>query len=334
MPVVALQSAPILGGGFFYPKNGKSRLFQDFSMPAPEELRKIGSPVAPKSGALSFLLAAWLGFSAAPVCALPLAPGQQLQEQDQIQPPETLESAAGAISGSPYPGIIDHLLILPANPEEEDPSLRVHINYPSIGQRRVDADIRAWVTNLADIFATHLQALNGDASFPETLEYPEGFLHDNDLVSGLEERAYELWGDYTITRPSDKAISVTFEIWNYTGNPQGALDIMTLNYNLANGQRLDLVDIFENPGEALQLMSNFSRRQLEKRLGSAGRSRMAMDGTEPLAENFASLTLTKDGISVNFQPWQVAPWEAGIQKVEIPLTELLAAGPLLALWDK
>lgn len=333
MPVVALQSAPFYGGGFFYPKNGKSRLFQDFSMPAPKEFGKTGG-FATASGALSFLLAAWLGFSASPASALPLAPGQHLQDQGQSAIPETLESAAGAISGSRYPGVLDHLLILPANPEEENPALRVHINYPSIGQQRVDTDIRAWVTNLAEIFATHLQALDTGGLALDSGAEPDAFLHDDDLISGLEDRTYELWGDYTITNPSDKALSVTFEIWNYTGNPQGALDIMTLNYNLANGQRLELVDIFENPDEALLLMSNFSRRQLERRLGAAGRSRMAMDGTEPLAENFSSLTLTKEGISVNFQPWQVAPWEAGIQKVEIPLTELLAAGPLLALWDK
>lgn len=329
MPVAALQSAPIFGGGFFYPKNGKSRLFQDFSMPGSGELKKSAMASGPASGALSFLLAAWLGFSAAPTCAVPLP-----SEHSQTRLPETTESAAEAISGSPYPGVIDHLLILPANPKEAGPSLRVHINYPSIGQRGVDTDIRAWVTNLAEIFAAHLQALDTEAALSESLEDPGAFLQDNDLISGLEEKTYELWGDYTISRPSDKALSVTFEIWNYTGNPQGALDILTLNYNLANGQRLELVDIFEDPDEALRLMSNFSRGQLEKRFGAAGRSRMAMDGTEPLAENFASLTLTKAGIAVNFQPWQVAPWEAGIQKVEIPLTELLAAGPLLALWDK
>ena len=53
-----------------------------------------------------------------------------------------------------------------------------------------------------------------------------------------------------------------------------------------------------------------------------------------MPENFASLTLVPEGVRMNFQPYQVAPWAAGAQKVTIPLEELLPARPLLRLWGR
>lgn len=247
------------------------------------------------------------------------------------------------ISGSPWPGVIDHLLQRPL-PETHNSgkSARIHINYPSFGKKHVDSDIRSWVENIADTFQAHLD-LNVMAITPSSAEIDmeiDKFLQDDDQTSALaardipEEENFELWGSYTISRPSSAAVSITYEIWNYMGSGDGNLDIITLNYNLLNGQRLNFVDIFEKPDLALNLMSTLSRRELETRLGSGRRAQMLHDGTEPLVENFSSITLTPEGICINFQPWQVAPWAAGAQKVEIPLEELLESAPLLALWGK
>ena len=63
-------------------------------------------------------------------------------------------------------------------------------------------------------------------------------------------------------------------------------------------------------------------------------AQMLKDGTEPLVENFSSLTLTPEGICINFQPYQVAPWAAGPQRVDMPLAELAAAGPEARIWPQ
>lgn len=328
MAATTSGNAPFFGGCFFCPLNNKFRFFLYFFGKFFKKLSVLAST------AVAFCLAAaWLLFFSAGAGAVAVNPAYKTHPAEP-EARKSPEAAAEAISGSRYPGILDHLLVSPFEQEDENGPLQVHINYPSTGKREVDADIRSWVANLADVFARHLEiaALPDSPALPE--ESADGFLQDNDLnIPPVEKKSYELWGDYTVSRPSENAISITFEIWNYAGNPEGNLDILTLNYNLANDQRLDLVDIFEYPDQALNLMSRYSRKVLETRLGPAGRSRMLQDGTEPLAENFASLTLTRDGVTVNFQPWQVAPWEAGIQRVEIPLTELLAANPLMSLWN-
>lgn len=251
-------------------------------------------------------------------------------------PDEDRQAAIAALSGSPWPGAIDHLL----QKSGGDGKPGVRINYPSLGNAVIDADIRHWVNGLATAFENHLDLQNTvpviEPENPEELVGP--FLQDNDLYSDLSEKpgpekTFELWGDYSISRPSPSAVSITYELWNYTGNPQGNLDILTLNYNLHNGQRLGLVDIFESPERALELMSEWSRAELEKRLGNMRRPMLEL-GTEPLVENFSSLTLVPGGIRINFQPLQVAPQEAGIQKVDMPLEALLEAEPLLSLWNR
>ena len=251
--------------------------------------------------------------------------------------PATPEDAAAQLSGSQWPGVINHLLQMPLPGTPADPQgADIHIDYPSFGVPAVDADIRAWVSGIANAFAAHL-----DLSRPDL---PEAGLAEADLMplhAPMEADApanqhptFELWGSYSISRPSDAAVSITFEIWNYAGAPQGNLDILTLNYSLITGQRLAFMDLFEKPETALALMSEWSRKELAPRLGASVRQRMLDDGTAPLVENFSSLTLTPQGICINFQPYQVAPWAAGVQKVEMPLEALLPAGPLLALWGR
>lgn len=248
-------------------------------------------------------------------------------------------NAAKKLSGAAWPGVIDCLLQRPL-PDSPLNGVTIHINYPSIGDKTADADIRAWVTEIADAFEAHLNvppegALSREAELDAQIN---AFLRDDDIDSQLalrdaNESAIELFGDYEISRPSANAISVTFELWNYVGS-EGNLDIITLNYNLRNGQRLNFVDIFEKPDVALNLLSELSRAKLAEKYGQAAMSRATREGTEPSAENFASLTLTPEGVRVNFQPYQTSLANGCAQKVDIPLADLAPAQPLMSLWDK
>ena len=219
-------------------------------------------------------------------------------------------AAAAIISGSPRPGVIEHQLVR----SEREGRPEINISYPSFGVKAVDSDIRRWVTGIADAF---------DASFD-----------DDRGLFGERRSAPELWGSYSVTAPSANGLSITFEIWTYTGSAQGNLDIITLNFNSLTSQRLGLVDIFEDPDAALSIMSSWAYKALSRRLGGMRQEQMLRAGLAPVPENFASLTLIPSGIRINFQPYQVAPWAAGAQRVDIPLDELRPARPLLLLWGE
>ncbi|MBQ9405515.1 MAG: DUF3298 domain-containing protein [Desulfovibrio sp.] len=235
-------------------------------------------------------------------------PNETLAAQDQN--PAERNAAAAIISGSARPGIIEHQLVRNGRPGKPE----ITMGYPSFGDKAIDADIRQWVTDIANAF---------DGSFDDA----------QDMFSDTGPRP-ELWASYSVTVPSPKAVSVTFEIWTYTGAVHGNLDIITLNYSNLTSQRLGLVDIFEDPDTALAIMSSWSYKVLSKRLGGLRQEQMLRNGLAIAPENFASLTLTPQGLRINFQPYQVAPWAAGAQRVDIPLDELRPARPLLVLWGK
>lgn len=252
-----------------------------------------------------------LAASSASSNADPGTPGPKEPVADsQSQIKTDKDAAAAIISGSRRPGIIEHQIVRTNQGDKPD----INLSYPSVGVRAIDANIRKWATGIAD-------------AFEETFSSPGLYPDKNRPVP-------ELWCSYAVSHPSDKALSITFEVWTYTGSAQGNLDVMTLNYSLISGQRLGLVDIFEDPDAALAIMSAWSHKELSQRLGGMRQEQMLRTGLNPVPENFASLTLTPSGLRINFQPYQVAPGIAGAQKVEIPLEELLPAHPLLLLWGK
>ena len=243
-------------------------------------------------------------------------------ERTQGAVPNEEAQAMAKISGSALPGIIEHLLLRPLpDGRHEHEHMSIAISYPSIGRSDVDQDIRQWVTEIADTFEQNIE----EGIFTSIAESGPFAFSSSDSV--------ELQADYSVSRPSAKALSITFELWNHIGGPHANLDVVTLNYSLINGQRLQLADIFGKPDEALKLMSNWARETLSKRYG-AGRTKMLFHGTEPLIENFSSLTLTPEGVSIHFQPYQVATWEMGVQTVDMPLEALAAAQPLMVFWGK
>ena len=195
----------------------------------------------------------------------------------------------------------------------------ITISYPVIGHAAVDEDVRRWVNSIADTFETEMSSLFRDSEA---------------LGETLDMSRYALHGSYSVLRPSQEAVSLVFEIWTYTGGAHGNLDVIPLTYSLLSGQRLGLVDIFENVDKALEIMSAVSRKELATRLGGGRVDSMIHDGTEPLADNFSALALVPGGVRVYFQPYQVAPWAAGTQRVFIPLEKLAPAGPLHLLWGE
>lgn len=195
----------------------------------------------------------------------------------------------------------------------------ISIAYPVLGHAAVDEDVRRWAGSIADTFETEMAALF------ETSEV---------LGETPDVSRYALHGTYTVLRPSQEAVSLVFEIWTYTGGAHGNLDIITLNYSLITGQRLNFVDIFEDVDKALSLLSGQSRKVLSRRLAGGRMDQWILDGTTQDVNNFSSIGLTRQGVRVYFQPYQVAAWAAGAQEVDIPLEELLPAKPFLTLWDR
>ena len=143
---------------------------------------------------------------------------------------------------------------------------------------------------------------------------------------------WDLTGLFELSRPSEDVVSVTFSVYSYTGGAHGNLEITCLNYDLRTGRRLDLADLFKDPEKALQLMSAWSQKELARSLGEDTDEDMIRDGVAPDLRNFANLTLTPQGLRIEFQPYQVAPWAAGPQRVDL-WRNWPPAGPEARIWQ-
>ena len=158
-----------------------------------------------------------------------------------------------------------------------------------------------------------------------------GFKKDMAPEEGDEPRPEGSMGSdlgigYTINLAQDDLISVQFDIGSYyqgAAHPNSRTE--TLNYDLKNGKQLRLADLFKPGSKYLQTLSTFCIADLKKQAkdkNSGVLEGVFEDGAAPTAKNYESWTITKRGIGINFDSYQVAPYAAGPQFVMVPYSAL------------
>lgn len=208
----------------------------------------------------------------------------------------------------------------------------INASWPVVGIARVDEESEAFVKTQVDAFvkdteelAQALQALAAEEGNRESA-FPNLF-------------PYELAISNEVTYPSTRVVSILWNVWSFTGGAHGLLDIVANNYDRSTGFPVLLEDLFVDPQLAVLQFSKTARRQLSEKDdaaedGAGLPDEMLLAGTEPVEDNFRTFIVTPNGIRIHFQPYQVAPWAAGPQNVEVSLDELKAAKPRLEFWDK
>lgn len=211
-----------------------------------------------------------------------------------------------------YPGV-ENRLFKSGTPDEP----HVTIYYPAFGNEKVDEIMREFaVTQGADYEKSIQDAFAPDEEKPDSYEM------------------WEMTGMYTLSeRPSPEIVSVTFNIYSYTGGAHGNIAIQCINASLATGKQLEFADLFGDTTRALEILSRLSEEKLRAELGDEADDEMLRNGTTPELNNFLNLSLNPGGLSVDFQPYQVGPWSIGVQKVQISLEELAEAKPNPSIWS-
>lgn len=133
---------------------------------------------------------------------------------------------------------------------------------------------------------------------------------------------------YNISLATDDLISTKFDVGTYL---QGAAHpnshSRVLNYDVKTGKPLRLADLFKPGAKYLQTISAYSIKELKKQSQSKGGEPMFDDesvqkGAGPNPENYKSWMITKKGLGINFDTYQIAPHAAGPQYVLIPYSAL------------
>lgn len=131
---------------------------------------------------------------------------------------------------------------------------------------------------------------------------------------------------YKIGIAQDDLVSVAFDVGSYY---QGAAHpnsySQSVNYDLKNGKALKLADLFKPGAKYLQTLSSYCitdlKKQSKEHSGSLDDTTIT-DGASPAAKNYRSWTITKKGLGINFDAYQVGPYAAGPQFVMVPYSAL------------
>lgn len=191
--------------------------------------------------------------------------------------------------------------------------LTINIQYPKISllqhptlAKEANSVITAFVANIKNEFQKNVD------------EIP---LSDtpSDFTSDLTMR-------FTPLLLSPTIISIRFDASEYialAAHPNNHVRI--LNYDVAKHLLLAPTDLFASSTQALPFLSTYSRAALRTLLGNMTEEELTIQmipGTTPSHENFKEVGITKTGLVVLFDPYQVAPYARGVLEVKIPLSDM------------
>jgi hypothetical protein len=133
---------------------------------------------------------------------------------------------------------------------------------------------------------------------------------------------------YEVALAKDDLISIEFTVSSYSAgaaHPNSYTDVV--NYDLKNGKLLKLADLFQPGAKYLQHLSTQSIQALQKQAKEQGADAMLDDewvkkGAAPELTNYDNWTITKKGLAITFDPYQVGPYAAGPQHVLLPYAAL------------
>lgn len=145
---------------------------------------------------------------------------------------------------------------------------------------------------------------------------------------------------YEIRYATDDLISVEFTEGSYErGAAHGNSGTTVVNYDVKNGKKLALADLFNPKSNFLSLISEYCLKDLRERSkkdkDAMFDEEMMKSGASARADNYRAWAITKKGLWITFDPYAVAPYAAGPQHVLVPysvLKDILKPdGPVSAL---
>ena len=121
---------------------------------------------------------------------------------------------------------------------------------------------------------------------------------------------------------SDFVRSVAFDMSFYTGGAHPNSGYKTFNFDVNQDKELKLADLFVNGDIPWDMLSQLVQDDLKTQLADMSDATTIEQGTGTNPNNYQSWVLSDDGLIFLFDPYQVAAYAAGPQKVVIPFTAL------------
>lgn len=133
---------------------------------------------------------------------------------------------------------------------------------------------------------------------------------------------YYLETDYTIELANDKIVSIGIFSSTFEGGAHPNHFSSAFNFDLSTGTALKLKDLFKPGANYLKTISELCIKKLKESDEEEFDDEWLATGAGPKEENFTSWNIKKNGISINFDPYQVSSYASGPHDVLITFDEL------------
>ena len=158
-----------------------------------------------------------------------------------------------------------------------------------------------------------------------------GFRKDMQREEGVEEEprpegsmGSDLSISYTVALAQDDLVSIKFDVGSYeqgAAHPNSYSEV--LNYDLKNGKQLKLSDLFKPGAKFLTTIATHCIGDLKKQAPAKGLLDDQIEsGAAAKSDNYESWTITRRGLGITFDAYQVGPYAAGPQFVLVPYSAL------------
>jgi hypothetical protein len=98
--------------------------------------------------------------------------------------------------------------------------------------------------------------------------------------------------------------------------------VETLNFDLSTGQRMTLDDVFIDATSAISILSGLAPGMLKAELGTAYVESLVDEGTSPLLNNYNNWAITRTGLRITFNQFQVASSGPALPSIVVPWSAL------------
>jgi len=234
------------------------------------------------------------------------------------------QDVAPAFAASNAPGKVAPLVSRQISEKKPDPKYAIEVRYPQIADAKeskhqnFNREVAVLARKQAEEFKKHVAK-------------PEPGMPGADAGSSLDI-------SYSVGVSNDRVISVGFEADTYyAGAAHPNHHTFVYNYDLRQGRRLDLGDLFEPRSTYLKVIAEYCVEVLAKQVAQPPDMSEIARGAAPTAQNYQSWMITSQGLKFTFDPYQVASYAEGPQEVVVPYRALKgligAESPIAKLAD-
>ena len=139
------------------------------------------------------------------------------------------------------------------------------------------------------------------------------------VANNFPVRQFEAVVDFTVAYNQNCLVSLYFDQYEYAGGAHGLTVRYSDTWNLEKSKRLEMSDFFPHKHNYREYILQVIDQQIEYRMANEGAMFFA-DYERLKKENFKAnnFYLSKEGLVVYFQEYDIAPYAAGLPTFTIP----------------